>query len=122
LIFITRGFGGVSARISSAVGSWLSWTGGLFASPGLKPIRELGEMVVCKGDCVGGFCVGSNTMSWGFGVPEMDVVGTVNEIGDSMDDLSLHFLYKKEAAQLPSIFMYSLLLVIIYVFISFIIV
>ncbi len=51
-------------------------------------------------------------MSWGFGVPEMEVVCSVNEIGDSMDDLSLHFLYKKDAAQPPSIFLIVIIIVV----------
>lgn len=62
----------------------------MIGSPGLKPMRELGEMVVCVGDCVCGWVIGSDRVRLGFGVPCEESVEGVGEVGNSMNNLSLH--------------------------------
>lgn len=78
------------AWISSAVGNSLPCADGLLTSPVAKPTSEFAEMVFGKDNVSSGGIIGADVLRVGFGVPGEEAVLLVNEIWDSMDDLSLH--------------------------------
>jgi len=80
------------AWISSAVGNSLPGSDGLLASPVAKPTSEFAEMVFGKDNVSRGGIIGADVLRVGFRVPGEEAALLVNEIGDAMNDLSLHYI------------------------------
>ena len=87
---------GAAASISSAGSTWsLAGPVLLLASPLLKPGSEFGEMVVCVCDLSRGGVKSADGLRLGFSVPGKDA-GSCDEIGDAIDQLSLHLALTKK--------------------------
>ena len=78
------------ACISSAAGNRLSCTDGLLASPVAKPTSEFSEVVFGKDSVSSGGIIGADVLRVGLCVPGEEAVLVIDEIGYSMDNLSLH--------------------------------
>lgn len=92
--FRTLGRSGLLASISS--GNRLTGSRMLLGSPERKPIGELVEIAVVKGNVVWRRIVGSNAERRGLSVPEEDCIVLVSPVGDSIYCLALHLWFGLE--------------------------